>query len=49
MNLLNQINQTRNHMYKMGQVLGLSHPDTVKVSQELDNLIIQAQMRGIKA
>ena len=49
MNLLNQINQTRNHMYKMGQALGLSHPDTVKVSQELDDLIIQAQLRGIKA
>ena len=45
MNLLNQINQTRNHMYKMGQALGLSHPDTVKVSQKLDRLMNE-QMRG---
>ena len=49
MNLLNQINQTRNRMIKIGQAKGLSNPWAVAVSQELDSLIFQAQMRGIKA
>lgn len=47
MNLLTQINQTRNRMIKIGQAKGLSNPWTIAVSQELDSLIIQAQKRGM--
>ena len=39
------IAQTRNQMIKVGQALGLSHPDTVEISQKLDKLINQEQMR----
>lgn len=39
------IAQTRNQMIKVGQALGLSHPWTVALSEDLDRLIIQEQMR----
>ena len=49
MNLLNQINQIRNRMIKIGQAKGLSNQWTVAVSEQLDVLINEAQNRGIKA
>ena len=41
------INELRNQMYIVGQALGLSHPWTVALSQELDKHIIEAQKKGM--
>ena len=49
MNLLTEINLIRNRMIKIGQVKGLSNQWTVAVSEQLDVLINEAQLRGIKA
>lgn len=49
MNLIKQIDQTRSRMIKIGQAKGLSNQWTVAVSEQLDDLIIEAQKRGIKA
>lgn len=39
------INDLRNQMIKVGQAYGLSHPWTIALSQELDTMIIEEQMR----
>ena len=41
------INDLRNEMIKVGLALGLSHPWTVALSQELDKHIIEAQKKGM--
>ncbi|MED1201971.1 aspartyl-phosphate phosphatase Spo0E family protein [Heyndrickxia acidicola] len=40
-NLRNQISQLRSEMIMVGQKKGLSHPETIECSQELDKLIIK--------
>ena len=39
------INDLRNQMIKVGQTHGLSHPWTIALSQELDTMIIEEQIR----
>ena len=39
------ITQLRNQMEKVGLALGLSHPWTVALSEELDKHIIEAQKK----
>ena len=41
------ITQLRNEMIKVGLALGLSHPWTVALSQELDKLMNEAQEKGM--
>jgi hypothetical protein len=41
--LKNQINQLRQKLIKVGKKKGLTHPETIKYSQDLDKLIIKFQ------
>lgn len=38
-----KINDLRTHLIEIGMLQGLSHPETVKSSQELDKLLYQFQ------
>lgn len=40
-----KINIIRQLMISTGQTKGLNHPDTLKYSQELDELIFKTQLR----
>jgi stage 0 sporulation regulatory protein len=37
--LIMEINSLRNYLIIIGEIKGLNHPDTIKISQELDLLI----------
>ena len=45
MNLTKKIEQTRKRMIKVGLALGLSNQWTVAISEQLDDLINEEQMR----
>ncbi|MFE3976723.1 aspartyl-phosphate phosphatase Spo0E family protein [Peribacillus sp. SIMBA_075] len=38
-----RINYMRTHLIEIGMLQGLSHPETVKTSQELDKLLYKFQ------
>lgn len=46
--LKNEIEKKREEMITSGMVKGLSHPDTIKLSEELDKLINKAMLGGGK-
>lgn len=40
------IEKKRQHMYDIAATKGVSHPDTLKVSQELDRLMMASMAAG---
>ncbi|MGE6611889.1 Spo0E family sporulation regulatory protein-aspartic acid phosphatase [Peribacillus sp. NPDC076916] len=43
-----KIDYLRTHLIEIGMLQGLSHPETVKSSQELDKLLYQFQRNILK-
>ncbi|UYL93922.1 aspartyl-phosphate phosphatase [Geobacillus phage vB_GthS_PK2.1] len=44
--LQKRIEQQRKKMIDLGMTKGLLHPETIRASQELDKLILEAQKRN---
>lgn len=46
--LKREIERKREELISSGMVKGLKHPDTIKISEELDRLINQSMTKGGK-